>query len=141
MQTSFDKAMDFILSIEGGYVNDLNDPGGETNYGISKNKYPDIDIKGLTESEAREIYKKDYWDAFGCNDLPFPLDMCAFDSAVQHRPEVVRGMISRNTDYRDLILDRLDYYLEISRKNAALHKFFRGWMIRLIRLRRLCRGW
>lgn len=140
MQTSFNKVMNFILEIEGGYVNDPNDPGGETNYGISKRSYPNVDIKRLTESKAREIYERDYWRKFHCDVLSYPLDMCVFDAAVQHRPEIVRAMVDRNADYRDFILDRLDYYIEISRKNVALQKFFRGWMIRLNRLRNLCRG-
>jgi hypothetical protein len=31
-----------------GYVNDPSDPGGETQWGISKRSYPDVDIKALT---------------------------------------------------------------------------------------------
>ena len=49
------------LDHEGGYVNDPTDPGGETNYGISKRAYPKIDIKALTKHEAVKIYYKDYW--------------------------------------------------------------------------------
>ena len=32
-----------MLSYEDGYANDPNDPGGETNWGISKRAYPDVD--------------------------------------------------------------------------------------------------
>jgi lysozyme family protein len=46
---------------EGGYVNDPNDSGGETNYGISKRQYPALDIKNLTEEAAVEIYRDGYW--------------------------------------------------------------------------------
>lgn len=46
---------------EGGYINDLNDSGGETNRGISKREYPDVDIKNLTEQQAVEIYREGYW--------------------------------------------------------------------------------
>ena len=52
-----------------GYVNDPKDPGGETNYGISKRAYPDVDIKNLTEDGAKDIYKRDYWDKNKCEDL------------------------------------------------------------------------
>jgi lysozyme family protein len=34
--------------------------GGETNWGISKRSYPELDIKNLTQQQAVEIYKKDY---------------------------------------------------------------------------------
>lgn len=61
MATNFTKAVEYVLGVEKGYVNDPDDSGGETNYGISKSAYPQIDIKNLTRSEAIDIYYKDYW--------------------------------------------------------------------------------
>src|SRR3990167_2821806 len=58
----FTKMFDRLLGHEGGYTNDPNDPGGETNWGISKRSYPDLDIKALTRDEAKVIYKRDFWD-------------------------------------------------------------------------------
>ena len=57
----FEKAFEYMLSNEGGYVFDKNDPGGETKYGISKKSYPALNIKTLTRSEAKKIYYCDYW--------------------------------------------------------------------------------
>ena len=51
--TTFDQVIDRVLAHEGGYVNDPDDPGGETKYGISKKAYPKIDIKNLTKEEAK----------------------------------------------------------------------------------------
>jgi lysozyme family protein len=59
--TYFDKCIQVILRNEGGYINDPNDPGGETNYGISKRSYPDLDIPNLTKEQAIEIYWEHYW--------------------------------------------------------------------------------
>ena len=42
----FTEAIGVILYHEGGYVNDKDDPGGETMMGISKRAYPNLDIKG-----------------------------------------------------------------------------------------------
>ena len=61
MDKHFKKAVTKTLQHEGGYVNDPHDPGGETNYGISRRAYPDLDIKALTRNEAKELYFKDYW--------------------------------------------------------------------------------
>jgi lysozyme family protein len=44
----FDKAIEIILKHEGGYVNDPDDPGGETKFGITKRNYPTLNIKSLT---------------------------------------------------------------------------------------------
>lgn len=65
----FDKAVEVVLREEGGYVNDPHDPGGETNFGISKRSYPHLDIKTLTKAEAIEIYRQDFWEKGGIKYL------------------------------------------------------------------------
>jgi len=66
----FEKAIDVVLSHEGGYVYDKDDPGGETKYGISKRSYPDLDIKNLSISQAKEIYRKDFWQPLKLDSFP-----------------------------------------------------------------------
>ena len=61
MTTNFLRAVKEVLKIEGGYVNNPNDRGGETKYGISKRAYPNVDIKNLTLDKAKQIYYNDYW--------------------------------------------------------------------------------
>jgi len=61
MSANFKVVIDRVLGHEGGYVNDPNDPGGETNWGISKRSYPNVDIKNLTRDQAVAIYYKDFW--------------------------------------------------------------------------------
>lgn len=61
---NFYKIIESVLQEEGGYVNDPLDNGGETNFGISKRSYPEIDIKNLTKDNAINIYKKDFWDKY-----------------------------------------------------------------------------
>lgn len=57
----FDVAFDRLLGFEGRYVNDPHDPGGETNWGITKRTYPDVDIKNLSRDQAKHIYLRDFW--------------------------------------------------------------------------------
>ena len=78
----FEDAFKIVLGFEGGYVNDSDDRGGETNYGITastlnsaKNKgwVPfNITIKDIKLEYAKTIYKKGYWDAVQAdsNDMP-----------------------------------------------------------------------
>lgn len=77
---SFHQAVEFVLSEEGGYSNDPQDPGGETNFGISKRAYPGLNIASLTRSEAVEIYRRDYWDRLPA--LPPGIAVAVFDFAV-----------------------------------------------------------
>jgi lysozyme family protein len=57
----FELAITGTLKNEGGYEDDPSDPGGETNFGISKRSYPQVDIKNLTKEEASAIYLRDFW--------------------------------------------------------------------------------
>ena len=82
MKDNFDACITFVLASEGGYVNDPHDPGGETNFGISKRSYPNVDIKHLTREAAVAIYKKDYWDRVKGDLLPVGVDLVALDAAV-----------------------------------------------------------
>ncbi len=67
---------------EGGLTNDQKDPGGLTNFGISKRAYPDEDIVGMTRDRAAAIYLRDYWIPSGGDEWPSGLDMMVFDEAV-----------------------------------------------------------
>jgi len=69
MDERFERFFRDILRHEGGYVNHPNDPGGETNYGISKRQYPHLDIKNLTREQAKVIYYYDYWVKYRCDKL------------------------------------------------------------------------
>jgi lysozyme family protein len=78
----FEEAVNSILEYEGGYINDPNDPGGETKYGISKRAYPSLNIAALKVEEAKGIYKRDYWDKCRCDELPDGVNFAVFDCAV-----------------------------------------------------------
>jgi lysozyme family protein len=79
---TFNECFDFIKDFEGGYVNDPQDPGGETNFGISKRAYPNLNIKTLTLDRAKQIYYSDYWVASKADKLPPELRLMHFDCAV-----------------------------------------------------------
>ena len=80
--TTFNKIIEVVLQHEGGYVNDPNDLGGETKYGITKRFYPDVDIKNLTKEEAKNIYHQDYWRSSKCDQVPPYLRHIYFDMCV-----------------------------------------------------------
>ncbi len=64
MSERFEKAIKKTLAHEGGYVNDPKDPGGETNFGISKRTYRELDIKNLTREDAEAIYFEEWWQKY-----------------------------------------------------------------------------
>jgi len=78
----FDTAFDKLIGNEGGYVKHPADPGGETNYGITRRSYPGEDIKGMTLDRAKLIYRRDFWGPAGCDAVPAWLRFDLFDMAV-----------------------------------------------------------
>lgn len=76
-----------VVGLEGGYVNDPHDPGGETIYGITRRDHPDLWANGRpTLEQAQERYRAEYWDACRCDSLPNPYDLIVFDAAVNQGP-------------------------------------------------------
>lgn len=79
---NFDIAFDRLMGHEGGYVNHSEDPGGETNWGISKRSYPNVNIKALTREGAKDIYRRDFWNRIHADELHDGVAFQAFDFAV-----------------------------------------------------------
>lgn len=87
MSGVFDEAVAAVLAHEGGYVWDSADPGGETNFGISRRQYPNLDIRNLTADKAKAIYFGDYWLRYRINQLPDAISPKVLDTAVLCGPE------------------------------------------------------
>lgn len=83
---NFDQAFEKLIGHEGGYVNNLADPGGETKFGISRRAYPLEDIKGMTLEHAKALYLRDYWGPAGCDAVPDGIKFDLFDMAVNSGP-------------------------------------------------------
>jgi lysozyme family protein len=116
--TPFDRAISFVLSHEGGYVNHPNDPGGETKYGISKRSYPNEDIKKLTVDRAKELYHDDYWLHIRGPDLIEPLATPLLDYAVNSGVKrAIRGLqatlrLKRDGEFGPLTLEAVQVRVE-----------------------------
>lgn len=82
MKLSWDDIFDRLIGHEGGYTNDPHDPGGETNWGISKREYPKLDIPNLTREQAKAIYYRDFWCKINAERLHSAVAFQLFDFAV-----------------------------------------------------------
>ena len=67
----------FILSWEGGFVNDPADAGGATNKGVTIGTFRQVfgkdktvaDLKAMTNSQWHTIFKKFYWDRWRADEI------------------------------------------------------------------------
>lgn len=121
----FDKAVEFTLEWEGGYTNDLDDPGGETNWGISKKAHPDLDIFNLTREQAVEIYREEYWKGAFCDTYSWPLNLVIFDTAVNCGVGRTLDWLLYADNWKDLLLRRINHYVKLNNK-----KYLQGWLNR-----------
>lgn len=137
MKENFALAVGFVLKHEGGYTNDPNDPGGETNFGISKRYHPEEDIKNMTIDRAAQIYKTQYWDVNNLESIPFPLDVIALDTVVNCRKEVMNEEVAGNKTADEALFVRTQYYVARVIENPVKIKYFFGWMNRIAELRQL----
>jgi len=155
----FDRAIKYVLQHEGGYQNDPSDTGNQstgefqgTNFGITAKNYPHLNIRELTQEQAIEIYRRDYWrpiyDEMTDGDAACKL----FDMAVNmgHRQahkllqratgnnnadgifgNVTLGMANATPDLVDrLCAAQAEFYQELVRKRPVMGKFLKGWLRR-----------
>jgi lysozyme family protein len=94
MTDNFDKCFELMLVHEGGYVDHPQDPGGRTNLGVTQRVWEEWlgrpvsekEIRALTPTMVKPLYKRKYWDAVRADDLVAGVDYCVFDVAVNSGP-------------------------------------------------------
>ena len=123
--------LNHILKNEGGYVNDKDDAGGETNFGISKRAHPNEDIKNMTAERAKEIYKSEYvepmrqyWVGKDKNNI-----YQIIDSAVNAGVSKTKQLLQKVTSSLSFKQVRKDFYISIAK--GAKAKFLNGWLKRI----------
>ena len=97
MRENFDRGLALLVDLEGGETHHVpGDPGGLTSgLGVTQSTYdryrqnkslPLRTVADIEGKEAREIFKKGYWDICHCDDIPADLDLVVFAYAVNRGP-------------------------------------------------------
>lgn len=92
-----------IVAREGGFVNDPDDPGGATNYGVTihtmrrlgldltgDGKVSEADVRKLTREQATDIFVRHYYTAPHIDALPDCLQPQVFDMYVNAGANAVK---------------------------------------------------
>lgn len=85
---TFDDIFERVIGHEGGYVNNPKDPGGETNWGITKTTALATgytgEMRALTRDRAKEIYRVAFWQRINGDQFPPAVAFQLFDACVNH---------------------------------------------------------
>lgn len=141
-----------------GYVNDPDDAGGETKFGVAKNGNPDLDITNLTWDQAKEVYFKRYWLTGSCDKLPARIAVLHFDGCVNHGvgrankflqkaagvtqdgvigPKTISAISALNEFdvCKNICNSREHFYRNIVEDKPTQVKFLAGWLRRINEMR------
>lgn len=162
MSLTFDQAFERLIGHEGKFTNDRQDRGnwttgvigkGElkgTKYGISAMTYPDLDIKNLTLVQAKQIYKRDWWDKINADQINPALVFQVWDFAInagmgtaKRKLQLAVGVLDdgiignltiqaiNKAELNDILLkfnaERLKYYTSLS----TWPRYGKGWTLRV----------
>lgn len=162
MSLTFDQAFERLIGHEGKFTNDRQDRGnwttgvigkGElkgTKYGISAMTYPDLDIKNLTLVQAKQIYKRDWWDKINADQIDTALVFQVWDFAInagmgtaKRKLQLAVGVLDdgiignltiqaiNKAELNDILLkfnaERLKYYTSLS----TWPRYGKGWTLRV----------
>jgi len=137
MKDNFPHAISFVLYWEKWKSDNPKDPGGLTIWGICQRDYPDEvnTMLGMSEKDSRvyaeRFYRREFWDAMGCDDLQGLIDIVIFDCSVNQGKARAKAIARNACNWADAILLKYDYYDDIK----LFTQFGRGWSRRAISLR------
>jgi lysozyme family protein len=141
-----------------GYVNDPDDRGGETKFGVARNANPDLNITRLTWDQAKAVYYVRYWLAGKCEQLPGRVAVLHFDGCVNHgikranmflqraagvSPDGIVGpvtiakvkQLNPITLCQSICNQREQFYRQIVQNNSSQAKYLNGWLRRINEMR------
>lgn len=163
------QALEWLLEEEGGWSNHPADRGGKTMYGVTQGTYaawrkkrgrPAASIRNISKEEAREIYESEYWNAAGCDRLPWPISYLTFDAAVNSGPSravrwtqaglrvLADGKVGQGTitaankaisqsdgeTILRIVDQRMQFLVALVKKTPSQLVFLLGWMRRMQRV-------
>ncbi len=115
----FRRALVIVLEHEGGYVDNPDDPGGVTNYGISLRTLAKLDgvdmdgdgaadydfngdgiingqdIREMGEADVRRFYYHEFWQKYSYGSLPLNVAIKVFDLSVNMGPRQAHKILQR----------------------------------------------
>ena len=160
MISNWEKSFAELMKSEGGFVNNPQDPGGATNWGVTKTVWEAWtrhtvtvdDMKKLTQEEVKPLYYEKYWKPVKADELPIGVDFLVFSFGVNagvgraiktlqtSLGVVADGAIGPNTikkiqeaDSKTLIENFSNAKISFYKSLSTFPTFGKGWLNRVER--------
>jgi hypothetical protein len=137
MTGTIDKAIETVLKVE--QWKSFEKDNLVAIWGVDKRYWPTEFDKMVAMSEAdsrsyaKQFYLVQFWERFDCDNLPYPLNVYHFDTAV-NRERSASDNIKKTKDPNKYLLLRILDYCTLADKNPDKRIYFRGWINRTIGL-------
>lgn len=162
MDRNFQRALSLVLKSEGGWSDSPADPGGATMKGVTLATFRRYinpqgskdDLRHITDAQLAKVYREQYWNAVGGDQLPDGVDYATFDMAVNSGPgraaRYLQSVVHANMDGAigadtlaavskmpaGVVIDRLcDARLAFLQSLGTWGTFGKGWSARVASVR------
>ena len=123
-----EREIEQTLKFEGG-LNPSDTNRTPSMYGINQAAHPGIDVKKLSPEQAKDIYRKEYWEGIGAANLPERIQGMAYDTAVMAGPGRARQLIKQAGDDPEKFMAARESFLNslIERDPEKYGKYAKAW--------------
>lgn len=106
----FSEALEQTIKWEGGFVNNPNDSGGKTNYGITQNVFDafrkergqlPFSVEKITKLEVNAVYLQEYWLKGKCDKMEPLVAIFHFDTCVNTGIKQANKLLQRSIGVKD----------------------------------------
>lgn len=124
----FAPAVERTLGFEGG-LNPRDTTGMPSMYGISQKAHPGIDVTKITPQQAKDIYRKEYWEGIGASKLPADVREMAYDTSVLAGPGKAKQLLAQTGgDPEKFMAARRDFLNRLVERDPEKYgKYAKAW--------------
>lgn len=155
-QGNFEACHAVTAKYEGRFVNHPADPGGATNWGVTRavlaawrgRPVSVQEVRDMPYAEALAIFRKKFWDTIGADGMPRGVDLCCYDWGVNSGPARGKRAYADTAAIADIakrvkaiMAARRGFYAAIIARNGKLAAFSKGWANRAAGIEAIAYKW
>lgn len=120
----------YLAGVEGGFAADDGN-GAPVNFGINQGANPDVNVRGLSQEQAKELLRQRYWEPSGADQLPPALGAIHGDTAINMGLGAAKTLLEQSGGDPQRYLElREQRYRTIAERDPSKARFLNTWLRR-----------